>query len=86
VGIEVVVPVQHQIGVVVVEQLPKGLSGDAFWGDAVSGAERGLMPVGGCARGMILLEILFQPFEFRGKPGAGRGITAARLCRALYIE
>ena len=49
------------------------------------GAERGLMPVGGCARGMILLEILFQPCEFGAKPGAGVG-AAARLRRALYIE
>ena len=70
VGIEVVVSVQHQVGFVLVEQLPKGLSGNALWGDAVRGAERGLMPVGGCARGMILLEILFQPCEFGGKPGA----------------
>ena len=84
-GIEVVVSVQHQVGFVFVEQLPKGLSGNALWGDAVRGAERGLMPVGGCARGMILLEILFQPCEFGGKPGA-RGRAAARLRRALYIE
>ena len=34
---------------------------------------------------MILLEILFQPCEFGGKPGA-RVRTAARLCLALYIE
>ena len=34
---------------------------------------------------MIRLEILFQPCEFGGKPGA-RGRTAARLRLALYIE
>ena len=62
--------VQHQVGFVLVEQLPKGLSGHALLGDAVGSAERGLVPVGECARGMILLEILFQPFEFGGKPGA----------------
>ena len=84
-GIEVVVSVQHQVGSVLVEQLPKGLSGHALLGDAVGSAERGLVPVGGCARGMILLEILFQPCEFGGKPGA-RVRTAARLRLALYIE
>src|SRR5580698_5559027 len=83
-GIEVVVPIQHQVGSVLVEQLPKGLSGRAFgYGDAVGSAERGLVPVGGCARGMIRGEIVFQPFEFGSKPGAR---AAARLCLALYIE
>ena len=43
------------------------------------------MPVGECARGMICLEILFQPCEFGGKPGAS-GRAAARLRRALNIE
>ena len=84
-GIEVVVSVQNQIGVVLIEQLPKGLSGHALLADAVSSAERGLMPVGECAGGMIRLEILFQPFEFGGKPGACVR-AAARLRRALYIE
>ena len=83
-GIEVVVSVQHQVGVVLVEQLPKGLSGDALWGDAVSGAERGLVPVGGCARGMILLEILFQPCEFGGKPGAGVASSRPAVSSTLY--
>ena len=72
-GIEVVVSVQHQVGSVLVELLPKELSGHALWGDAVGSAERGLMPVRGCARGMILLEVLFQPCEFGGKPGARDG-------------
>jgi hypothetical protein len=54
------VSVQHQVGSVLVEQLPKGLSGQRPLGDAVRSAERGLMPVRGCASGMILLEILFS--------------------------
>ena len=45
-GIEVVVSVQHQVGVVLVEQLPKGLSGRALLAEAVGSAERGLVPVG----------------------------------------
>ena len=40
-GIEVVVSVQHQVGSVLVEQLPKGLSGLALLGNAVGGAEEG---------------------------------------------
>ena len=84
-GVEVVVPVQHQVGVVLVEELPKGQSGGALMGEAVGGAVRGLVPVGECARGMILLEIIFQPCEFGGKPGAG-ALAAARLGRALYVE
>ena len=80
-----VVTVQHQVGSVFVEQLPKVLSGNALWGDAVRGAERGLMPVGEGARGVVLFEILLQPCKFGGKPGA-RGRTAARLRRALYVK
>ena len=68
-----------------VEQLPECLSGRALWGEAVGSAERGLMPVRGCARRVVLLEILFQPFEFGAKPGA-RVRAAARLRRALYVE
>ena len=85
-GIEVVVSVQHQVGSGVVEQLPPGSRGDALFGEAVGSAERGLVPVGGCAGGMILLEILFQPFGFGGQPGAGGGTAGARLCLALDIE
>src|SRR5580692_1066694 len=78
--------VQHQVGLVLVEQLPEGQRGRALFGEAVGSAERRLVPVGGCARGMILREIFFQPFEFGGKPGGARGRTAARMCPALYIE
>jgi len=85
VGIEVVVSVQHQVGFGLVEQLPKRLSGNALPGDAVSGAERGLVRVSGRAQGMIRREIVFQPFEIGGKSGAC-GRAAARLCRAFYIE
>ena len=84
-GIEVVVSVQHQVGFVFVEQLPKGLGGNALWCDAVRGAERGLMPVGEGTLRVVLFEILLQPCKFGGKPGA-RGRTAARLRRALYVE
>src|ERR1700684_2012264 len=81
---EVVVSVQRQVGSVLVEHLPKLLSGRALGhGDAVGRAERGLVPIGECARGMIRGEIVFQPFEFGSKPGA---CAAARLCLALYIE
>jgi hypothetical protein len=45
-GVEVVVAVQHDVGAEAVEQFPEGLSGLAFLGDAVGGAEGGLMPVG----------------------------------------
>src|SRR5580693_4095897 len=85
-GIEVVVSVQHQVGSVLVEQLPKGLSGLALCGEAVGSAERGLVPVGKGASGVVLLEILFQPFELGGEPCAAHVRTAARLCPALYIE
>ena len=82
--------VQHQVGFVLVEQLPEGQRGRALFGEAVGSAVRGLVPVGECARGMILLEILFQPFQFGSKPGV-RPRTAVRadfirLRIALYIE
>jgi hypothetical protein len=60
-GIEVIVSVENQVGVMFVEQLPEGFSGNALRTDAVCGAERGLMPIGGRARRVIFLEILFQP-------------------------
>ena len=76
--------VQHQVGSILVEELPKGLSGRAFrYGDAVGSAERGLVPVSECARGVICLEILFQPLEFGSNPGTG---ATARLGFALDIE
>lgn len=80
-----VVSVQYQVSSVLVKQFPKGLSGHPLLADAVRRTEGGLVPVGECARGMICLEILFQPCEFGGKPGAS-GRAAARLRRALNIE
>ena len=77
--------VQHQVGVVLVEQFPEGLSGGALLGDAVRSAEGGLMPVGERAKGTIRREVVFQPGQFGGKPGAGVR-AAARLRLALYIE
>ena len=76
-GIEVVVSIQHQVGFVFVQQLPKGLGGNALWADAVRGAERGLVPVGESAFGVVLFKILLQPCKFGGKPGA-RGQPASR--------
>ena len=67
VGIEVVVSVQHQVGSMLVEDIPKGLRGYAPRSVMLLAAlyER-LVPVGECARGRILRQIVFQPCEFGG--------------------
>ena len=77
--------VQHQIRSILIELLPEGHGGRALGdSDAVGCAEHGLVPVSERARGMIRREILFQPFEFGGKPDA-RVRATARLCLAFDV-